>query len=375
MYNNDPIAILNDTQIGIHNSSMLYAKNQELFWDNVFFPYCLENGIKEIYHLGDYFDNRKKIDAKILSAHKISFLDKLTNYKISMKVLLGNHDIYYNHTNELSLTREILCHYSNIELIETPITVIPGLVDLIPWVNDENREITIKFINESKSKILFGHFDLAGFEMDGGIVRQIGLFDRNLLKKYEMVYSGHFHKKQKQGNIMYLGAQTQFTWGDCGTDKFFHVFYPNTNSSELIAIHNPYDMYAKIVYPFSQKEIDAIKKGLIDKKFVRLLYKKISDSNQQDFIEFLDYLNTNSGAYSVEVIEDAYYKETTIIDESNNNSIVDSASFELDKLFSKFIDKFHNTDFNNQSDLLAELSLIYNEASSLLNSSKINDNL
>ena len=63
------IAILNDTHCGIRNSSEIFNKNAEQFYEEVFFPYLIENDIKQIVHLGDYYDHRKFINFKALSSN------------------------------------------------------------------------------------------------------------------------------------------------------------------------------------------------------------------------------------------------------------------------------------------------------------------
>ncbi len=60
------LAILNDTHCGIRNSSDIFMDYQEQFYSEVFFPYLLENDIKHVLHLGDYYDNRKTINFKAL---------------------------------------------------------------------------------------------------------------------------------------------------------------------------------------------------------------------------------------------------------------------------------------------------------------------
>jgi predicted phosphodiesterase len=58
------IAIINDTHCGMRNSSDIFIEYQDTFYTKVFFPYLKENNIKQIIHLGDYFDHRKYINMK-----------------------------------------------------------------------------------------------------------------------------------------------------------------------------------------------------------------------------------------------------------------------------------------------------------------------
>ena len=56
------IALLNDTHFGCRNDSPAFMEYQNKFYDNIFFPYLIENNIKYLIHLGDVVDRRKFIN-------------------------------------------------------------------------------------------------------------------------------------------------------------------------------------------------------------------------------------------------------------------------------------------------------------------------
>jgi hypothetical protein len=41
------IALLNDTHVGVRNSSQIFIDFQKRFYEEIFFPYCKENDIKQ----------------------------------------------------------------------------------------------------------------------------------------------------------------------------------------------------------------------------------------------------------------------------------------------------------------------------------------
>ena len=61
------IVILNDTHTGARNASDIFLNYIGRFYSDVFFPYCKENNIKQIIHLGDFYDHRKYINFKALN--------------------------------------------------------------------------------------------------------------------------------------------------------------------------------------------------------------------------------------------------------------------------------------------------------------------
>ena len=56
------IALLNDTHFGCRNDSPAFIKYQNRFYDELFFPYLIENKIDTLIHLGDVVDRRKFIN-------------------------------------------------------------------------------------------------------------------------------------------------------------------------------------------------------------------------------------------------------------------------------------------------------------------------
>lgn len=242
------IAILNDTHCGIRNSSDVMMKYQERFYSEVFFPYLLENGITKILHLGDYYDNRKFINFKALEHNRKIFLEKLREYKIHMDIIPGNHDVFYKNTNDLNSLKELLGHYmEEVRIIEKPMVVnYDGLdVALIPWINDENEEESIRFIKKCKAPVVGAHLELEGFEMQAGIPCTHGM-SASLFERFELVLSGHFHTRSHIGNVHYLGSQMEFFWSDAHDPKYFHVF--DTDTRELTPVQNTVTLFEKVYY-------------------------------------------------------------------------------------------------------------------------------
>ena len=100
------IAILNDTHTGIRNSADIFLDNAAQFYNETFFPYLKKHGIKQIIHLGDYYDNRKAINIKALYHNRKNFLEPLRDAGISMDVITGNHDTYFKDTNTPNSLKE-----------------------------------------------------------------------------------------------------------------------------------------------------------------------------------------------------------------------------------------------------------------------------
>lgn len=279
------IAILNDTHCGIRNSSDIFMQYQERFYSEVFFPYLLENDIKHILHLGDYYDNRKTINFKALQHNRKIFLEPMRKHGITMDIIPGNHDVYYKNTNELNALKELQGHYMNeVNLILEPrVMNYDGLkVGLIPWINDDNEKESLEFINNCKADIIGAHLELTGFEMSAGMPCMDGMSPQ-LFERFEMVLSGHFHTRSHQDNIHYLGSQMEFFWNDCQDKKYFHVL--DTKTREISAVENPITIYEKIYYDHTRmnKFTDL---RYLDNKFVKVIVTNKGD--HYEFERFID---------------------------------------------------------------------------------------
>ena len=280
------VAIINDTHCGTRNSSDIFLDNAEKFYSDVFFPYLLENDIRHIIHLGDFFDNRKFINFKCLNRIRNCFLKPLRQHGITMDIIRGNHDVFYKNTGELNSLKELLGHYMNeVHIIHDPTVMdYDGLqMALVPWIDADNEERSIKFIKECKADIMAGHFDIIGYEMMKGIKCEHGL-DRSLFKRFEAVYSGHFHTKSSQDNITYLGSQMEFFWNDAHDNKYFHIL--DTSTRELKAIRNPHTLHHRIRYDDSTTDYMEYDLSQVDNKFVKIVV--INRKNQFTFDRFVD---------------------------------------------------------------------------------------
>jgi len=203
-----------------------------------------------------------------------------------MDIIRGNHDVLYKNTGELNSLKELLGHYMNeVHIIHDPTVMdYDGLqMALVPWIDADNEERSIKFIKECKADIMAGHFDIIGYEMMKGIKCEHGL-DRSLFKRFEAVYSGHFHTKSSQDNITYLGSQMEFFWNDAHDNKYFHIL--DTSTRELEAIRNPHTLHHRIRYDDSTTDYMEYDLSQVDNKFVKIVV--INRKNQFTFDRFVD---------------------------------------------------------------------------------------
>jgi len=241
------IALINDSHYGARGENPHINEYFHRFYENIFFPYIKEHNITTVVHLGDVVDRRKFINFQIWNSWRTRVFDRLRREGITVHMLTGNHDTYFRNTNDVNALDELLGGYTNITIYkETCDVTFDGLtVTMVPWINSDNLERTMDHLNRTASQVIFGHLEIAGFEMDRGNVCQTGL-TRQVFDKFDMVLSGHFHHKSSDGTIYYLGNQVEITWADYGDKRGFHIF--DTDTRELTFVENPDHLFYRLTY-------------------------------------------------------------------------------------------------------------------------------
>ena len=71
------IALITDQHLGARNDNLVFVNYFKKFYDEIFFPYLVENNIKTVIDLGDTFDRRKYVNFNTLHYAKDMWLEPL----------------------------------------------------------------------------------------------------------------------------------------------------------------------------------------------------------------------------------------------------------------------------------------------------------
>jgi DNA repair exonuclease SbcCD nuclease subunit len=336
------IAIINDTHFGARNDNQVFADYFKKFYDNVFFPYLIENDIKTIFVAGDLIDRRKYINFVTLNHIKETFLEPCYQNGIEVHIAVGNHDTYYKNTNKVNSVRSLFADskYTNLHIYEDePVEFdYDGTkVMLAPWIAADNYEASVKAFKETDAQILFAHLEIQGFEMLKGQVCTHG-FDKKDFSKFDAVYSGHFHHPSTYDNICYMGAPYEMNWADYDGKRGFHIF--ETTDRSMTFVKNPYQIFQKIFYDDTNMTIEDV--ANLDAEGLTNTYVKVIIKNKTNpyiFDLFLDRIQ-QAGATDIKVVEDHMnldmIDEDDLIDEAQDthtilNQYVDSIETQVSK--------------------------------------------
>jgi DNA repair exonuclease SbcCD nuclease subunit len=294
------VAIITDQHFGARNDSIAFLDFYQKFYDNVFFPTLEEHGITTVLNLGDTFDRRKYVNFYSLQRTREMFFDKLKERSIKVHMLAGNHDTYYKNTNEVNSPDLLLNDYDNLHIIDDPQTIFVGgtAICMMPWICADNYQESIDQMKQTQADLCMGHFEIAGFAMYRGMESHDGL-NKDLFKKFDMVFSGHYHHKSDDGHIYYLGNPYELTWQDYNDPRGFHLF--DLETRELTFIRNPYTMFERFEYDDSTFDPDGIDTSDFAEKYVKIVV--VNKSDHYKFDKFMQRVYARN-PFEVKIVED-----------------------------------------------------------------------
>jgi hypothetical protein len=267
----------------------------------VFFPTLEQYGIATVIHMGDAFDSRKSIDFAGLNWTRRVVLDPLSKYDVHL--ITGNHDCYFKNSNKVNSPELLLSEYRNIKTYSEPTEIKIGNLGilLLPWINSENSETSLKMIKKTNCKVSMGHLELNGFSPYKGHIMESGM-DANVFGNFKKVFSGHYHTRSNNGTVYYLGNPYEIYWNDVNDSRGFTIF--DTETLEHFHIDNPYRMFYNIYYedtPHQTFNVDEY-----ENKIVRVIVRK--KTNQKQFEKFVDKLYTANVA-ELKIVENFQVQE------------------------------------------------------------------
>ena len=234
------ILCIGDTHNGANgNNPRLLQQNVELYERIRKIIYA--HNIDFCVDLGDFFDDREKIDVKTLGVVRNKMLKDLP---VPFYFIVGNHNLYYKNSSLVNNLTETIGDLPNVHIIDKYTQIPEASLDLIPWINNANAEYISELIKGSTSKWCMGHFEFNGFQFDKSRVAEVKeKISASLFHNYIEVISGHYHIASHKGNITYLGTPVQLTWIDVDVEKKLLIL--DTDTGEHLELADPNPLYVQ----------------------------------------------------------------------------------------------------------------------------------
>jgi|TARA_B100001996_G_scaffold352749_1_gene313644 DNA repair exonuclease SbcCD nuclease subunit len=346
------VAIITDQHFGARKSSRVFHDFFKKFYDNIFFPTIKKRGIDTVLDLGDTFDNRRNLDLWAAQWSTDNYFSRLKDMGVTIHSLVGNHTAYFKDTNKVNTLESVLGEYDNIKIYDKATEVMIGGLPIlfIPWINSENSDETYALIEKSECPIAMGHLELNGFEAHRGYIMDHG-HATSPYKKFDKVFSGHYHQKSTRENITYLGNPYQIYWNDYNQNRGFHIF--DTNTKKLEFIENPYQIYQKIYYNEDQIKSGLFKFHEYNQSFIKIIVERKTDTDK--FERFISQLYA-AGVHEIKVIEDPSF-------EQDLNEEIDIEKEDTLTILEKYVDDMEHS---NKPALKSILKSLYVEALELV---------
>lgn len=204
------VAAFTDLHVGLKSNSTTHLKDCEEYVD-WFIDTAKAEGCDTAIFLGDWSHNRNNLNLITLDT-SIRCLEKLGAAFEQFFWFPGNHDLFYKDKRDVH-SSIFGRHIPGVTVVEKVTTI--GDVTLVPWlVGDE-----WKSISKTKSKYMFGHFELPLFYMNAMVqMPDHGELQAEHFKHQDYVFSGHFHKRQQRDKIVYIGNAFPHNYADAWDD-------------------------------------------------------------------------------------------------------------------------------------------------------------
>lgn len=203
-------ALITDIHFGLKSNSQVHNDDCLNFvkWATA---KAKEHGCETAMFLGDWHNNRASINIVTLN-YSLRALEHLNDNFDRVYFIPGNHDLYYRDKRDIQSV-EWARHLPNIQIVND--WFASGDVVIAPWlVGDDHKRIP-----RLSAKYMFGHFELPGYLMNAMVAMpDHGEVRREHFNNFDHVFTGHFHKRQTQKNITYIGNCFPHNYADAGDD-------------------------------------------------------------------------------------------------------------------------------------------------------------
>ena len=164
-----------------------------------------------IAFLGDFFENRNAINVRTMK-HATECCRRLNAVGVPVIWIVGNHDLYHR-ANRTIFSTDMFSDLTNFLIVSEPMEISKDIF-ATPYLFKDEYPALVKDINSHK--YVLGHFEFRDFVVTGADRRMEHGPDAEDFAGPKYIFSGHFHKRQANKNIIYIGNTFPTNFGDAG---------------------------------------------------------------------------------------------------------------------------------------------------------------
>jgi DNA repair exonuclease SbcCD nuclease subunit len=173
--------------------------------------------------MGDWFENRNAVNVMTMN-YAFLALKKLNDLNLPIYIIIGNHDLYHRENRKIFST-QVFDQFENVHLISEP-TVLENRILLCPFLFKNEYPNLAQY---KKLPYWMGHFEFRNFIVTGSDRKIEHGPDHKQFDGPTYIFSGHFHKRQANDNIIYIGNVFPMDYGDAWDDARGMAILDTTN--------------------------------------------------------------------------------------------------------------------------------------------------
>lgn len=184
--------------------------------------------------LGDLLHNKEVVSGKCLN----TYIRCMKASNLKFHVLVGNHDYFSTECTDHSL--QSLKELPNVTVVDKPCIVENML--LLPYYHDLNLfRVVAHYAQDQDVDTLIMHQGVNKCDYGNGFIAENEI-ELEELAHFKRVISGHFHKYQERGNLIYIGTPFSQSFGESNQIKYVGAFTNQANHFEVIPTDFPKHM-------------------------------------------------------------------------------------------------------------------------------------
>lgn len=188
--------------------------------------------------LGDDMDTHAVLRSEIMSEFRGHIDHVVGKLDIPMYYVLGNHDYFKPKDTTYHALQSYVNLYDKLKIVEETHEV--DSITFVPYLNDHTE-----FPKKTK-EICIAHQTFIG--ADYGYMRPEAGVNADLVSA-DIIISGHIHKRQSFGKVIYPGTPYAFNVNDIDQDKGILIFDTETYEKKFISA--PFPRWRSLKYELS----------------------------------------------------------------------------------------------------------------------------
>lgn len=317
------MALFTDYHVGKQRTEF-YTQITEEYMDWFVGEVRADPSIDSIGFLGDWHDFQNSIYIDTLNL-SYKLLTKLNSLNLPIIFVVGNHDLFNRRHRDVH-SCVFFTQFSNMVVLNQP-HVLPnfdGGALFSPYLFHAEYNATL---TNSKSHHLLGHLEFKDFILTGQTVKMEHGPDCTEFSDYRTILSGHFHKRQRQRNVQYIGNTFCTNFADAGDiDRGLCIYQFDTATCTF----KNWSGSPRYIKTTLSKLTGANPPELTERSFVSCLAD--IPITYEDSVELKREISANFGVRGMDIMEDVEALKDSVSETESGIDSTDVVSSSTDDL-------------------------------------------